>query len=66
MDDICLKIEIVLNECTKYLCAIEKDEPHELLYQKILFEVSPIILFTFLTNKILTINSNNCILKIFF
>lgn len=40
MDDLSLKIEIVLNECTRSLCSIEKDEATESLYYKTIFEVS--------------------------
>jgi len=37
MDDLCIKIDIVLNECSRYLCNFEKKEFHE---YKIVFIVS--------------------------
>jgi len=39
MDDLCFKIDIVLNECSRYLCNIEKKEFDESFY-KIIFKVS--------------------------
>lgn len=51
MDDLCLKIEIVLNECTRSLFSIEISESDELLYFKTLFEVSLIFFSHYLLNK---------------
>lgn len=39
MDDLCFKIDTVLNECSRYLCNIEKKEFNESFY-KIIFKVS--------------------------
>lgn len=46
MDDLCLKIEIVLNECNKSLYSIERSESDELPYFKTIFEVSLIFVST--------------------
>lgn len=36
MDDLCMKIDIVLNECSRSLCDIEKENCSELFYKTIL------------------------------
>lgn len=40
MDDLCFKIDIVLNECSRLLCEFEKDELHESSWYKMVFKVS--------------------------
>jgi len=39
MDDLCIKVDIVLNECSRYLYNIEKKEFHESSF-KLIFKVS--------------------------
>lgn len=40
MDDLCFKINIVLNECSRFLCEFEKDELYESSCYKMAFKVS--------------------------
>lgn len=43
MDDLCFKIDLVLNECSKFLCNLEIDNS----IHGSIFKVSLILYFTF-------------------